>query len=145
MLIDLDATERPNTEESRMLDMRTHDRAQREVATLNATDGFAHDARVVELSGAVSGRESKPDYFYGHAVSYVTAMCGECFKFWPGDEIRDVLTNVYVINGHVYYVAGWQGDGTANRIDGGYVLLHPYSVEQGFMPHRAVFLCSVDL
>lgn len=121
----------------------TLERAQREVAMIEKVQGITAMPHIVQLFGYVSGRESQPDHFYGHAVAYsLTGEDSDGIKFWPGDGIRNVLRNVYVVDGTVYYVAGWQGrgDGTADLADDGYVLLHAYSRSQDFMPHRCVFL-----
>lgn len=131
-----------------MLNKVTYDRAVRAIAdieTVGVRTGITN-ARVVQISGPTAGRESDPTYFWGYVVRYTSPTAGECIKFWPGGEVRDVLRNVYVVDGMPYYVAGWQG-GDAARFGGdlaedGYVVLHPYTADQCFMPRRCVFLRS---
>ena len=121
-----------------LMTRRSLERAECEIAVLEACERT--NLRIVQLSGAVGGRENNPDVLWCHGVAYDGRDgIGTCYKMWPGGEIREVTRSLHVIDGRAFYVAGWEGDGTANRRTDGYVLLHPVPVATGqrFVPRRA--------
>lgn len=116
----------------------------RDAARAIVERGLMTDVEVVGLSGAIGGREYNPIEGHFHAVAYRDQHDSECFKFWPGDDMREPERATYVVNGRGMYVTGWQGsgDGTASRASGGYVLLGAIGSGLILLPRRAYVLSS---
>lgn len=132
-----------------MMNTATLARAALRVAEIRGR-GIVNDPTLIDVSAITGGRETRPDYFYGHGTTY-TRPEGEggesgarCVEFWPGDEFRDAHRSAYVVDGVPMYVAGWQGqgNGTADPRPDGWIILRRCYPGMVQMPRRTYYLIT---